>query len=38
MKEILQVAGNIGMDNKRAETIAEDIYEIVRCNLQEYIK
>lgn len=38
MKEILQVAGNIGMDNKRAETIADDIYEIVRCNLQEYIK
>ena len=38
MKEILQVARNIQLDEKKAKSIASDIQEIVYNDLREYIK
>lgn len=37
MKEILQVADNIQIEDKKAKSIAENIKEIVENELQEYI-
>ncbi len=37
MKEILQVAANIQIEDKKAKSIAENIKEIVENELQEYI-
>ena len=38
MKEILNVAKNIGINNKRAKSIANDIQEIVYYDLKKYVK
>ncbi len=38
MKEILNVAKNIGINSKRAKSIANDIQEIVYYDLKKYVK